>query len=497
MPRITRLEIKNFRGIRDLSWEVPPAGAVIKGKNGGGKTSVLKAIGAALAAQGVGPEAIRKGADGAEILVDLDAFHVRRSITAKGSSVTVTNGEGDAWRKPQTRLTELLGTSPLDPLQFFLADAKERRRQVLEASPVTITGDDLERWTTGVDGELAVDLSGHGLEVLERLRKYFYDRRTAANKLAKDSQASAAAAEPSGPPIEDALPLADARAARETAERQLQELRGREAAAFAAAEGTQKTRERVAQLRASAVKLTADLPASALSPNGRTNLHLAVDEAEQLVYKIRRQLDEAIAAEARARAAFESARQAVEEHDRLVDQADDLEESIAGVAGMAIAPEDLEAAVKVVADAKVNLGIAEDAEDARIAGARHAELRAIAKVAEGQAAALDRVVKALTETAPLELASRSALIPGLTVDGDSIALDDVAIDSLSGAEQMRFAVDLCRRLNAKAKILVVDGLEALDDDSLDAFVKFATADNWQLIATRVAKGELVVEAIAS
>jgi hypothetical protein len=61
---------------------------------------------------------------------------------------------------------------------------------------------------------------------------------------------------------------------------------------------------------------------------------------------------------------------------------------------------------------------------------------------------------------------------------------------------MTFAVDLCKRLNAKAKILVVDGLERLDPERLEAFVKTATAGDWQLLATKVDAGELVVEAIA-
>src|SRR5262245_4802945 len=143
--KITRLEIHNYGGVKDLEIAVPAAGAVIKGGNARGKSSVLKAIGAALAAQGVGPEAIRKGEDGAEILVDLDAIRVRRAITAKGSSLTVTNADGDNWRKPQTRLNEILGSCPLDALSFFLAKPEERRTQVLEALPVQVTAEDVAR----------------------------------------------------------------------------------------------------------------------------------------------------------------------------------------------------------------------------------------------------------------------------------------------------------------------------------------------------------------
>ena len=60
---------------------------------------------------------------------------------------------------------------------------------------------------------------------------------------------------------------------------------------------------------------------------------------------------------------------------------------------------------------------------------------------------------------------------------------------------MRFAVRLAKRANAKSKILIVDGLERLDAVHGVEFVKEATTDGWQLFATRVADGELVVEAI--
>ena len=37
------------------------------------------------------------------------------------------------------------------------------------------------------------------------------------------------------------------------------------------------------------------------------------------------------------------------------------------------------------------------------------------------------------------------------------------------------------------------GAEQLDPESLEAFVKMATADGWQLIGTRVEAGEMVIE----
>jgi len=501
MPRITRLQIRNFRGIRDLAIEVPKNGAIVKGKNGQGKSSVLHAISAALAAAGVGPEHIRKGADAAEILVDLDAVRVRRSITNKGASLSVTNRDGDEWRKPQTRLTELLGTCALDALSFFLAKPEERRRQVLEALPVKVTVEDVERWTDGIDGELDVDLDAHGLEVLGRLRAAVYAQRTGANKQAKDAKAAADAARPSGPPVDEALPLEQARAARDAAEVTLRDLRGREAAIAAAGERTVTSRSRIADLRRQAEAALRSMPVTPTDIEIQ-NAALGESEARELVEKLKRELTDASEALDRASA---SRRELVQrqlqgdahckEIDNLRGQADELQATVDAAAPPAITDDELDAAVQAVAKARVDLGIAEDAEDARVEAKRHGELEAAATAAAARATALDEVVKRLTEIAPVELAQRSAMIPGLSFDDDTILLDGVAIDALSGAEQMRFSVDLCRRLNAKAKILVVDGLERLDPEGLETFVRCATADDWQLLATKVDAGELVVEAI--
>ncbi len=114
---------------------------------------------------------------------------------------------------------------------------------------------------------------------------------------------------------------------------------------------------------------------------------------------------------------------------------------------------------------------------------------------EGEAAELDTTVKKLANAAPSELLAEAQGIPGLSIDGDEIMLDGKRLDALSGAEQLRFAVEIARRANAKSRILIVDGLERLDPDQMEAFVAMATADGWQLLGTRVSRGDLVIEAI--
>jgi len=503
MPKITRIDIKNYRGIVDLSVEVPPGGAIASGGNARGKSSFLKAITAAIAGQGVGPEAIHLGADQAEILVDMDALHVRRSITGKGGSLTVKNTDGSTWSKPQTRLNELFGTAALDALSFFLAEPKERRRILLEALPVTVTPEDVERWAPGATSILQrVSLEGHGLEVLERLHRIFYDVRKDVNAAAKAARAEADAAA-NFPPGPDGAPTIEEAAAANTAAGQtLVALQAREMAAVEARKASERTTTLIAELTANAASMCArhrGAPSDeqlAEAEGTHTATVAELQRLEDLIVIARKAESEANAhvrgiVHTRERAA-EAEQNAVAEERR----ATELRASLASVDAMGVPPGELAAARSEVDRTSARLTDATAADTARRRAELHAGLERAATKREADAGEIDAIVKRLANDAPQELAKRAA-IPGIGINGDAITLDGVSLTDLSGAEQMKFAVDLSKRLNRNAGIIVVDGLERLDDDSLETFVKVATSDGTQLIGTRVSRGELVIEAISA
>ena len=122
---IHKIKIDNWLSIEALEIDVPPGGVVVAGRNGSGKTSVLKAVQAALDAKGISPAAIRVGASKAEILLDLGDITVRRAITPKGSTLTVRTAEGFTPPSQQTYLRELFSSPALDPR----AHLGSRRRQ--------------------------------------------------------------------------------------------------------------------------------------------------------------------------------------------------------------------------------------------------------------------------------------------------------------------------------------------------------------------------------
>lgn len=495
--RITRLAIKNYRGVAELDASVGDGATIAKGRNTAGKTSLLRALRAALDARDIGADAIRHGADSAEILVDLDDVSVRRAITRRTSTLTVSQGSFEA-KKPQTFLRELLGTAALDPLDLLLLKPKERRARILEALPCSVTREQLLQWVPALPPNL--DLSAHGMEVVETVRSAYYDRRTAANAKANDSEGEASRARSA---LGDAKP-GEGPSSGVAMEAYTDVVRESDRLALLGEEAKKqearntRTRAAIAEKRAHAANGRKNAP-DALDEDAAVE---RADEARREVQRIARELEKAEEAlknrdadAARARrqnADRERILQTADEHDA---QAAELETTLA--AGVQPpAPADVLAAAEAVQRANIVLAQARGAE---ALGKQIAEVERLERLAEADTLAakeLDVAVRRLTDEAPRALATTDS-IPGLTLDGEDVLLDGKRLDALSGREQMVLCVEIAKRANAKAKFLIVDGLERIDEDGIEDFVREATRDGWQLIAAKVARGEMVLEHIAA
>ncbi len=512
--RISKVGVRNFMGLRSLDIDVADVATVAEGKNKQGKTSWIKALRAALAAQGIGPDAITIGADRAEIFVDLDDITVRRVIGPNKSSVAIMRGgreKDHVIASKQAYLNDLIGAAPLDPLDLYLEKPPKRRAKILEVLPITVTLDQLRRFAPDLPDDF--DVTGHGLEVLERARQHFYDQRTVANRATKDAKAAHALVEKEARAAAADVPgltLLDVQQQLATAEGTLRDLTTREREARAAAERTQATRDRIAALRteADAEASAAVLPDTFAEEKAKADEALAsaevsVKQARDEVAELERRLvlarEVLVAAEAlqlnakkwtetfstrlRLRSEAEAAAAAKRQ------QALDLESAI-GAAVVGPTAEEMQAASEKIAHLRAEIDRAALVEAGRMLRAKAAEAAEAVAKCEAIAGGLDETVRALTDEAPAELLATGNMIRGLSLEGDEVLLDGKRLDSLSGAEQLDFAIEIAKRANARAKFLIVDGLERISPSEIKRFISTATAGGWQLLATRVTDGEL-------
>ena len=229
--KVVELRVSNLKRIKAV--QITPDGdlVVLSGHNGAGKSSVLDAIAMALGGRDQIPaEPIRRGADRAEVLVDLGEIIVRRTFTAAGGGqLVVQNREGARFQSPQSMLDALVGRLTFDPLAFS-REKPARQAEVLR------------------------ELVGLDLAPLDARRAELYAERTAVNKRATSLRArfeamprhELAPAEPV-----DVGELADQLKAAQAANQE----NTRQRQALAAARDTLTSRQtRVANLRAELAK---------------------------------------------------------------------------------------------------------------------------------------------------------------------------------------------------------------------------------------------------
>lgn len=163
---ILELRARDFMRLRAV--HIKPDGSVVKvtGRNGQGKTSVLRSIMAALGGKDEVPDVpIRTTADGAEVLLELGEpggpprYLVSRRFTGANSYLTITNADGFTAGRPQELLDGVVGPIALDPLEFIRQDAKTRGETLRRL--LNVKTDDLEtRYRTAYDERTAITRDG-------------------------------------------------------------------------------------------------------------------------------------------------------------------------------------------------------------------------------------------------------------------------------------------------------------------------------------------------
>ncbi len=80
-------------------------------------------------------------------------------------------------------------------------------------------------------------------------------------------------------------------------------------------------------------------------------------------------------------------------------------------------------------------------------------------------------------------------LKGLSVEDGELTYNGAKWDCMSGADQLKTATAIVRRLNPNCGFVLVDKLEQMDEHTLREFGDWLEAEGLQVIATRVSTGD--------
>ena len=450
--RIRALRIRDFKRASSIAIDdADRAIVVLGGENGAGKSSALDAIAAALTGgRAIPPEPIRRGADRAEIEVDLGEVVVTRTITSAGGSLTIRTADGMRPTKPQAWLDARLGDLSCDPVAFMRLPAGEQAARLRVIAGVDTTDLDArraaiyaDRTDCGRDGKRAAGLA--------------------------DSLPSYPAAPAEEVVVEDVIAeqisVADLAAQLDEAVRSEDAGRRAEAAVVAA-----RARVREAALR----------------------VDMAAAEAASRIREAEAEL-----ARTRAAAATESRRLMAAAEQADAEAATVASDALA-ITGRVVISDPIRAAL---ADAERANGAAR-AEAARMTSERRAEAartnaQVRANLAHAQAAAEVAALRAAyaAHTAQIEAidAERAAMlaaarfpVAGLGFDSaGGITYRGLPLEQASGAEQIRVAMAIALAGSPEIRVVLVRDASLLDDASMALVAELAEEAGAQVWLERV------------
>lgn len=147
--KLARLEILDTYGTKQLALE-PKSVTFLRGKNGSGKSSVLKAL-LYIFDGGADPGVIRRGAKRSVVrMVTDNGVKIEKTTTPSGARLEITDAAGLVVPNPATFLRELAESIALNPARLLKIDTstKPGKRQLiqelLETMPVQFAPEDLE-----------------------------------------------------------------------------------------------------------------------------------------------------------------------------------------------------------------------------------------------------------------------------------------------------------------------------------------------------------------
>ena len=428
---IQKIKIANLLGIEDLEFD-PGKFTLIEGRNGSGKTSILESIKHALNG-GHDARLLRNGSDKGEIVLVLDdGVQLTKTVTPNKSDVKIFDKEGNRINKPQTYIDKLVDILSVNPVQFLTADKKNRVNYLLEAIPMKLTKDHLEKSLNGMSGRVQDDLNGHALEVIGRIYKQFYDERTGINRALKEKTATMT-----------------------------------------------QLKESVSDFNYSPTEITEKLK-SLENKKGEMESKKSLF-LEQAVHHRMKKLDDE---EERFQEEINKLRFEHEENKQEIHNHFDIQKTgIQSKFDERYLP--LLSELTLLQEQQKQYASHEKTRE--LVEQFHSECQKLKEESEklsGALTGLDNLKENLLRELPIQ---------GLAIKEGEIYCKDIVFDKLNTAEQVKIAVEVAKLRANELGIICVDGIERLDKDTFDKFRHKAIESGLQMIVTKVGNTELKIQ----
>lgn len=435
--KISHIKISNILGIDSLEFS-PEGFTAITGPNGAGKTSILEAIKSATG-QGHDATLLRKGAEKGEVVLVLDdGTEIQQRVTASRTTRDVVR-DGKKLTKPGDTIKALTDALSVNPVEFLTARKQDRVKVLLESMPIRVDAAKLSE----ISGIPVQASEAHALHVIEMVRQTVYDDRTGTNRAVKEKDATINQ-------LRIAMP--DAPGGVEGDE---DELRAKLDEAKTARDGEiKRIDDKLAGIKVEHANKIAAMRA----------------EAAAKIEAINAELSAAIEQERTALAETEAKAGRVRQKasDTFTSTAQPLQTAIASIA----ANRDAAAKRKATQDTITKMEV---------------ELADLRQDAERQTKALEAIDQYKSDL----LASLP--IPGVEVVDGEIFRDGVPFDRLNTAQRVGIAFEIAKLRAGDLRLVCLDGMELLDDESLAELRSQAEAGDVQVFITRVQGNEFSVQ----
>ena len=491
--KVSKISISNVLGVESLEFQPKESGVtVIQGRNREGKTSVLEAL-KAVVKGGHDATLLRKDSTEGNIVLVLDSgVELTKRVRSEDSKLSAKVGLG-RMDSIKTWLDSIVDRETFDLMAFLESPAKDRVKTLLRAIPLNLPKERMDPLyaKAGITvGEWDAMKSQHPLEVLSVVDKRIYDTRTGVNRVAKEKTATAAQLRQAVPAVlstvgEMKSVLAENRKA-------IDALTTQKNKSFA--ENVKLMGERIQVVEIDSAQLIRD-KSDTIMVEIRKNENATINQVKEIedqVTDLRRQQNKIEHESTQSRDVMKS--------NLASYMADIKQKKTQDIAAIQLECQsqasernsvfegqisELKTAVKVL---ESTMESAQKAEQT-LEFATQAEFAAVKfqKESDELTAAMDELGSIRNDLV------KDLPIPGMTVVDGEVYLNDTPFDRLSGAEKITLAFEVAKRCAGDLKLVVCDGIEALDAESFAVLERLAEESCFQVVVTKVSEGRLEIK----